>query len=112
MIARSWSARASPEGTARYADFFRRVLTPQLNTIEGHRGALVLERSLGAEEQEITVLTFWENMAAVSRFAGQAPDLARVEPEAQELLTSFDLRVRHHRVLLGEPATHRPDDAP
>lgn len=112
MIARSWSARASPEGAANYADFFRRVLSPQLGAIEGHRGGLVLERSLGADEREITVLTFWEDMAAVSRFAGPAPERAVVEPEAQAMLTSFDLKVRHHRILLGEPAIRWRDDAP
>jgi heme-degrading monooxygenase HmoA len=102
MIARSWTARASRSGAAQYVEFFQKVLVPQLSTIEGHRGALVLERASGAEAIEITVLTFWDAMEAVTRFAGNAPDRAVVEPEARAVLTSFDSTVLHHAVVVNE----------
>jgi len=94
MIARAWTARATPDGAEQYFRFFVEVLVPQLESIEGHRGAQVLAGSDG-EEVVITVITFWESMIAVTRFAGAHPELAVVEPEARAVLRQFDREVRH-----------------
>ena len=98
MIARSWSARATVEGAAAYVTFYRETMVRQLERIEGHRGSLVLTRPGDDGEAEITVLTFWESMEAVSRFAGAAFERAVVESAAQEALTSFDEWVEHRHV--------------
>ena len=98
MIARSWSARASHAGASAYEVFFRAQLLPALARIAGHRGALVMTRAIGPDEVSITVVTFWETMDAVTRFAGEAPERAVVEPEARALLTSFDEEDAHHVV--------------
>jgi heme-degrading monooxygenase HmoA len=98
-VARSWSARATPEGADAYVAFFRGTLVPELARIPGHRGALVLRHDEGSAVA-ITVLTFWESMDAVKRFAGDAVDRAVVEPEAQAVLTSFDTTVTHLSVAL------------
>jgi heme-degrading monooxygenase HmoA len=105
MIARSWSARATVEGAAAYVTFYRETMVRQLERIEGHRGSLVLTRAGDDGEAEITVLTFWESMEAVSRFAGTAFERAVVEAAAQEALTSFDEWVEHRHV---EVDTMRP----
>ena len=98
MIARTWTAHASRPGTDAYVEFFRLTLTPQLASLEGHRGAVVLRSPVADDDVHITVITFWESMTAVARFAGSSPDVAVVEPEARALLTSFDARVQHHEV--------------
>ena len=99
MIARRWTASASDEGARAYVSFFERVLVPQLDGIEGHRGALVLTRPADdGDGVEITVLTFWASMDAISRFAGPTPDLAVVEPDARAVLLAFDERVEHEEV--------------
>ena len=94
MIVRMWTARATSEGAARYVAFFAETLVPSLQAIEGHRGAQVFSRPDGGEI-EITVLTFWESMDAVRRFAGAVPERAVVEPKALALLHSYDSTVRH-----------------
>jgi heme-degrading monooxygenase HmoA len=94
MIARMWTARATASGAERYLEFFSGTLVPQLAAIDGHRGAEVFSRDADSEI-EITVLTFWESMESVTRFAGQAPERAVVEPEAQAVLLSYDRTVRH-----------------
>jgi heme-degrading monooxygenase HmoA len=48
---------------------------------------------------ELVVLTLWESMEAVRRFAGPDPDKAVVEPEARAVLTSFDEYVTHFGVV-------------
>ncbi len=94
MIARLWTARATSDGAARYLEYFAETLVPGLAAIDGHRGAEVFSRSDGGEV-EITVLTFWESMDAVRRFAGAMPERAVVEPEALPFLLSHDATVRH-----------------
>jgi heme-degrading monooxygenase HmoA len=97
MIARSWTARATVEGGAAYLAFFRETLAPALAHLDGHRGALVFDRPTD-DGVEITVLTFWESMDAVERFAGATPERAVVEPEARAVLRDFDPVVTHSNV--------------
>ena len=103
MIARAWTARATPDGAETYVRFFAERLVPELGKIEGHRGAQVLTESDG-KEVTITVFTFWESMAAVARFAGPHPELAVVEPEAKAVLRDFHVKVRHLTVRIDTRA--------
>jgi hypothetical protein len=49
---------------------------------------------------EVTVLTFWDSMTSIHRFAGADPTSAVVEPEARAVLKRFDARVTHFDVLV------------
>jgi heme-degrading monooxygenase HmoA len=100
MIARSWTAQATRSGASAYVEFFEHTLAPELRRIAGYREALVLQRTVGDAQVEITVLTFWESMEAVAHFAGASMDMAVVELEARALLISFDEQVKHHEVAL------------
>jgi heme-degrading monooxygenase HmoA len=99
MILRSWSAVATPAGADAYVAYARGALLPALGRLEGCRGALVLTRREG-DTTKVTVLTLWDSMAAIQRFAGADVTAAVVEPEAQALLTRFDARVEHFDVLV------------
>jgi hypothetical protein len=102
-IARSWTARATPDGARAYVAFFRDTLAPQLAATAGHRGALVLDRPVAGpadELVEITVHTFWDSLAAIEQFAGARYDHAVVEPEARAILVSFDEHVEHREIAL------------
>jgi len=48
---------------------------------------------------ELVVLTLWESMEAVRKFAGKEPEKAVVEPEARAVLTSFDDSVTHFEIV-------------
>ena len=93
-VARSWSARANPAGADAYLAHFRAAVLPALRETGGHHGALVLRRAEG-DRVRITVLTLWESMVAVERFAGADVETAVVEPAARSVLTDFDARVEH-----------------
>jgi len=58
---------------------------------------------------EFVVLTLRESMEAVRRFAGDEPEKAVVEPQAQAVLTSFDNSVTHFEIVdrTGETAGER-----
>ena len=97
-IVRMWKARATPEKSAEYIDHATRKVFPALQAIEGHRGACLLRRVV-AGAVEIVVLTLWESMEAVRRFAGAEPEKAVVEPEARTVLSDFDESVTHFEVV-------------
>ena len=95
MIARLWRGLAgTPAGADAYQQHVTRKVLPALRGIEGHRGARVLRR-----DQEFIVVTFWESMDAIRKFAGADPEQAVVEPEARAVLTEYDQRVRHYEVV-------------
>ena len=95
MIARVFHASAAADRAPAYAAFFREQLVPALAAIPGHRGALVMDRPDGSGEVAILVITLWDSMEAIGRFAGDQPERAVVEPEARALLSSFADEVVH-----------------
>jgi len=112
LILRMWRAHTSPEKVGTYVQHATQKVFPALQTIAGHRGAYLLHRAVGGAI-EIVVLTLWESMQAVRRFAGTEPDKAVVEPEARAALTDFDESVTHFEVvysnnLLGPPGSPQP----
>jgi uncharacterized protein len=98
MILRMWRARSTAETTGAYVQHATRKVFPALRAIEGHRGAYLLRRAVDGAV-ELVVLTLWESMEAVRRFAGVEPEKAVVEPEARAILTDFDESVMHFEVV-------------
>jgi heme-degrading monooxygenase HmoA len=107
MIARRWSARATRENAARYAQYFRHTLTPHLRELDGYRGARLLERVANGDTVEIVVLTWWESMAAIGAFAGDDPTIAVISDEATSLLLEADARVDHYDVAFADETAER-----
>lgn len=102
MILRMWKARSTVEKSGEYIQHATMRVFPALRAIEGHRGAYLLRRAVDGVV-ELMVLTLWESMEAVRKFAGVKPEQAVVEPEARAVLTDFDERVKHFEIV------HRPD---
>ncbi len=102
IILRMWRARATVEKSGEYVAHATKKVFPALAAIEGHRGAYLLRRAVDGAI-EFVVLTLWESMEAVRKFAGVKPEKAVVEPEARAVLTAFDESVTHFEVV------HRTD---
>ncbi len=98
MILRMWRARATVEKSGEYVEHATQKVFPALHAIEGHRGAYLLRRAVDGAV-EFVVLTLWESMEAVRRFAGVKPEKAVVEPEARAVLTAFDESLTHFEVV-------------
>jgi heme-degrading monooxygenase HmoA len=50
---------------------------------------------------ELVVLTLWDSIEAIQKFAGTEPNKAVVEPEARAVMTKFDKYVTHFEVVRG-----------
>jgi heme-degrading monooxygenase HmoA len=106
MIARIWKARAAPDRAEEYAAYLRSTVMPELAAIHGYRGVTLLSREQD-REVEVTVITWWDSIAAVRAFAGEAVETAVVHDSAARMLVDFDREVAHHRVVIDS----RRDDA-
>jgi heme-degrading monooxygenase HmoA len=98
VIARLWRGRAMPELADIYFHHVTERVFPSLESIPGHRGAWLLRRETEGRV-EFLVLTLWDSMEAVERFAGNDPSVAVVEPAARAALAEFDEIVAHYELL-------------
>src|SRR5436853_5306756 len=77
MIARTWRGWTRLEDAARYESVFRTIVLPHLDNVEGCRQAFLFRRNVN-DEVEFFVLTLFDSMDAVSRFAGENYEAAVV----------------------------------
>lgn len=97
MIVRVWKAYAAPENAPAYREHLKTHVFPTLKSIDGFKGADLMERNEGAEI-EFVVLTRWGSLRAVRAFAGDAYENAVVAPAARAALSSFEEQVAHYEV--------------
>jgi heme-degrading monooxygenase HmoA len=95
-----WKARSTAKRAAAYIEHVTKKVFPKVRAIEGHRGEYLLRREV-EDGVELLVLTLWDSMEAIRRFAGPEPNKAVVEPEGRAVLTSFDECVTHFDVVDG-----------
>ena len=96
---RGWTASVA-DGDA-YERFFRERVIPDLQGVEGFLGATLLRRRVG-EGVELVVLTRFESLDAVRRFAGADIETPVIEPEARALLSHFEERAAHYETVVDE----------
>ncbi len=101
MIARLWSARATPAQAPAYVEHLRTQVLPAVRGVDGYAGAQLLKRA-GTDEVEILVVTWWRSLEAIRGFAGDDLEGAVVADEAAALLTDFDRRVRHYELVVRD----------
>jgi len=60
MIARIWHGTSDIERVDRYVQHLQETTLPQIASIEGHRGAVVLRRPESPPTVAVIVVTLWE----------------------------------------------------
>jgi len=102
MIARVWRGWTKPEDAEAYARFLSAELFPAVAArVGGFRGGFVFRRRDGCDV-EFLVMTVFESLDDVRRFAGDDVDVPVIEPEAARLLIRGDDRVEHFDVRLRQ----------
>jgi heme-degrading monooxygenase HmoA len=99
VIVRAWHATATAEGADAYREHFTGSVLPDLQRIDGYQGAYLLRRDHDRHVQ-LQVLTLWDSLEAIRRFAGADLENAVVEPVAQAALVTYDSTVTHHTVVV------------
>ena len=100
MIARMWKGTALPERAGEYEKHLEMSVLPELRQIDGFQGVQLMRRD-STVSVEFIVLTFWESMDAIRKFAGDDEEGAVVAPVVQPLFREYDPRVKHFKVVLN-----------
>jgi heme-degrading monooxygenase HmoA len=104
MIARVWRCTVTNDKTGDYLEHFNHGVLPELRQIDGYKGAYILRRELD-DGVELTVMTLWESMDTIRKFAGENVENAVVAPAAQAVLRTFEKTVTHHEIVLSPEQT-------
>lgn len=97
MIARIWDGVTEAGRADEYAEYVRRTGVADLAATEGSRGVYLFRRTEG-ERAHFRVLSLWDSMEGVRRFAGSEPERARYYPKDEEFLLALDPHVTHYEV--------------
>jgi heme-degrading monooxygenase HmoA/uncharacterized protein YciI len=108
MILRMWRGRSSIEKASEYIRHATRDVFSKLSAIEGHRGAYLLRRAIDGAV-EFVVLTLWDSMDAVHRFAGEEAAKAVIEPEARSILSAKGPLPKRRRAFRGSNLLSSPE---
>ena len=104
MIARMWRGSAIRERADDYVKHLQQSVVPELRQIDGFRGVYLLRRN-SSGDVEFVVLTLWESMDAIRKFAGENPEVAVVAPTARVLFREYDAEVKHFEIVLNLEGT-------
>ena len=102
MIARTWRGATRAADAADYVAYIGATGLRDYAATEGNLGALMLQRAVDDATEpltEVLIVSFWESMAAVTRFAGPDPSRAVFYPEDDRFLVRRDLTVDHYEVV-------------
>ncbi len=99
MIARIWQGRTRPGMGKPYFKYLQETGLKEYKATEGFKNVLVLTREFG-DETEYVLITLWEDMQAVRRFAGSEPERAVYYPDDEVYFPKEELKpqVRHYDV--------------
>jgi heme-degrading monooxygenase HmoA len=100
MIARIWRGTVSSLKAGGYLERMQTIALPEYLATEGNRGAYCFHQ----EKESVThvvMVTLWEDVEAIKRFAGEDFSLAKYYDFDPEYLLEMEARVQHYDVLAG-----------
>ena len=97
MIARIWHGRTKAEDYEAYTEFLKKRAIPDYSSTEGFV-RLIFLRALRDGEGHFMLITFWENIEAIKKFAGDKYEKAKYYPEDDGFLLEFEEEVAHYEV--------------
>lgn len=98
MIARTWRGWTAAADADTYVDYLHETGLKEYRDTPGNRGAWILRRIEG-DRAEFVTLTFWDDMEAVKRFAGDEPERAVYYPEDERFLVDREDTVSHFELI-------------
>ena len=100
MIARIWRGSAIRERADDYVKHLQQSVVPELRQIDGFKGIYLLRRE-SSDYVEFLVMTLWESMEAIRKFAGENLEVAVVAPAARVFFREYDAKVKHFEIVLN-----------
>ncbi len=101
-IARLWHGRTPASKAEAYLNYLNASGVRELQETPGNRGVLVLRR-IGPVEADFYVMSLWDSMESVQKFAGDDVKKARYFDQDREFLLEFEPQVAHYEVCAAPP---------
>lgn len=98
MISRVWRGRTAEHAADEYEAFLRHTAYPDYGQVEGNRGWILLRRDLAADV-EFMLVSFWDSMDAVQRYAGNDADRPKYYAEDRAALLELPARADLYAVV-------------
>ncbi|WP_243855100.1 hypothetical protein [Diaminobutyricimonas sp. TR449] len=99
-VVRMWSGVVRTEDRDAYVDYLEGTGMAAYRATPGNLDAWLLARDLEGGRTEITTVTRWESLDAITRFAGTDVERAVFYPEDEKYLVERDERVRHYQQMI------------
>jgi len=85
MIVRMWHGRVDSSKSDEYAEFMKQRAVPDYSSVEGLQKLLFL-RNNEKDVAHFLLVTYWDSMESVKKFAGEQPEKAKYYPEDDQFL--------------------------
>ena len=100
-VARVWHGRTQTGKADEYYAYLREAAISKIQGIAGNVGVQVLRRTTG-DVTEFTVISYWDSLESIKRFAGDDIEKTHHLPRDPEYLLELEPTVKHHQVLLND----------
>jgi len=85
MIVRLWHGRTNISQAEAYAEFMKERAAPDYGSVDGLKKLYFLRRNDG-DVVHFLLVTHWDSMESVKKFAGEHPEKAKYYPEDDAFL--------------------------
>jgi heme-degrading monooxygenase HmoA len=85
MIVRMWHGRVNSSKSDEYAEFMKQRAAPDYGSVQGLHKLYFLRKNDG-DVTHFLLVTVWDSMESVKKFAGENPETAKYYPEDDEFL--------------------------
>jgi heme-degrading monooxygenase HmoA len=99
LIARIWSGRTLADKAEEYTRYLCEAGVRKIATIPGNRGIQMVRR-VGAELADFQILSYWDSLEAIRRFAGEDYEKVHHLPRDPEYMVGSEPTVQHFELLV------------
>ncbi len=85
MIVRMWHGRVDSSKSDEYAEFMKQTAAPDYRSVDGLQKLLFLRKN-EKDVAHFLLVTYWDSMESVKKFAGEQPEKAKYYPEDDQFL--------------------------
>jgi len=85
MIVRMWHGRVDASKAEDYTEFMKERAAPDYSSVGGLQKLLFL-RKIETDVAHFLLVTYWDSMKSVKKFAGDQPEKAKYYPEDDQFL--------------------------
>ena len=100
MIARLWHGRTSISKADEYAEFMKERAVPDYGSVDGLEKLYFLRR-LDGDTAHFLLVTLWDSIESVKKFAGEHPEKAKYYPEDDSFLLEKEETVDLYQVFFA-----------